>query len=141
MDGGDGSRRACWLNRPPRGLLVSSSVEEGRVDHDESSDKRYRARLAGLERDLAREDPALARRMAVFNARAAGGVPTWAAFGASLMLLLIGAQTFVMSLRWDSPVLFIVSIVVFCCVMAPLTRSARRRHRSGPAHPTDRGVS
>lgn len=94
-------------------------------------------RLAAIAGALAHDDPELARRMASFNTRTADRGPGWAALGTSLALLLIGAQTLMTALREQSLVLFLASIVLFCCAMLPVTGGVHRRPRSGRAHPDE----
>jgi hypothetical protein len=98
-------------------------------------------RLTAIERDLAHDDPALARRMARFNPKTADRRPGWAAIGTSMALLLIGAQTLMTALRGQSLVLFFASIVIFCCVMLPVTGGTNRRPQPDQAHPDDRSLS
>jgi len=88
-----------------------------------------RRSLVDLERHLRREDPQLARRLAVLRLTAAGPGPSWPALAGSLVLLLGNAGVFLLAQRWQSRWLLALTVLIFPAVLLPVARSARRRAR------------
>lgn len=91
-----------------------------------------REQLAALEDDLRRDDPALARRFALFAA-SSPRPPSWAALFTTAGLLVAAGLLLAASVHWSSPVLLVAAIVVFCLAGLPTGRSGRRRPPHGSA--------
>lgn len=83
--------------------------------------------LAGLERRLQREDPQLARRLALLRVTTPGRGPGWSALAASLTLLLVNAGVLLLGMSWHSSALLGLAVLTFPTVMLPAARSAGRR--------------
>ena len=93
---------------------------------DESEDHR----LEDIAAQLHHHRP-LARRAALFQAMSPA-VPSWRSITGSLGLLALTFGTFLLWVHDHNPVLLVVTLVLFGCVMLPITVHTRRSPPTAP---------
>ena len=93
---------------------------------DEGEDHRFEDIAAQLHRNRP-----LARRAALFRVMSLA-VPSWRSITASLALLALTFGTFLFWVRDHNIVLLVVTVVLFGCVMLPITMHTRRAPPTAP---------